>query len=279
MLSLIVIFLFPYSLINRYKFHAQFPNLKNLSSHQESDVLKKRLDIRHRLTSIRDIQAVYMPCVPQLLASDHCERPSSSQLPSQSRQSTTHQQNQYQHADILDCPEDQPLFLPSHISADSLASCSPDLADIEEHLRDGQLRDALDKLRVYLHIKSRLVSFKNRNVCHQKECTRSQRKLQTNEAKISTYAYKYRTAWRAKESLVGDGGWKNQWPQLLPGDIRTLHNVEEEGAAKDSTRAGSWKRQISWIWMGADKTGAKGENGTLPGMLDGSSHHFSIVKR
>ncbi|EKM51330.1 uncharacterized protein PHACADRAFT_61413, partial [Phanerochaete carnosa HHB-10118-sp] len=61
-------------------------------------------------------------------------------------------------------PEDQRLFLPYKLDETDLALCSQGLAEIKECLRDAQLHDSLDKLRAQLHVKTRLVAFKNRNV-------------------------------------------------------------------------------------------------------------------
>lgn len=66
-----------------------------------------------------------------------------------------------------DLPEIQPLVLPSELEGHELDNCASGLADMEARLRDAQLCDALDKLRVHLHIRSRLVQFKNRHVRHQ----------------------------------------------------------------------------------------------------------------
>ncbi|KAI0069408.1 hypothetical protein K474DRAFT_1680961 [Panus rudis PR-1116 ss-1] len=58
--------------------------------------------------------------------------------------------------------------------------------------------DSLNNLHIQLHVKSRLRTFKNRNVHHQKGNTHAQHKIQANEIKIVSLAEKYRTAQHAK---------------------------------------------------------------------------------
>ena len=63
-----------------------------------------------------------------------------------------------------DLVEEQPLLFPHQITVEELEQCAPSLADIEERLPKAQLHDFLDRLRVQLHIKVQLVTFKNCNV-------------------------------------------------------------------------------------------------------------------
>ena len=148
------------------------------------------------LANIREIQALYMPCVPRYVG--------------RWLQSNT------QSADF---PEEYPLVLPHSLSSDDLPLCAPDIASLEERLRDGCLHDSLDKLRVHLHIRSRLAVDKTRNVRHQGANTRARNKINVNEGKITALAEKYRAARTAKLALAGHGDWEKTWRVLERADV------------------------------------------------------------
>lgn len=80
--------------------------------------------------------------------------------------------------------EDKKLFLPHALTPDQRAGCAVGLASLEERMRDAQLHECLDRLRVHLHIKARLVTFKNRNVRAQGPNTRARGQINTNEQKV-----------------------------------------------------------------------------------------------
>ena len=108
--------------------------------------------------------------------------------------------------------------------------CSAGLADVEKRLREGQLCSALDKLRLHLHIKSRLVRFKAQNVRHQAAITRAHEKIETNERKIIAAMQKYQAAWAVMNSYSAVGGWR----ELRREDVRCLQvengtDIQSEG--------------------------------------------------
>ncbi|KAI0070520.1 hypothetical protein K474DRAFT_1556942, partial [Panus rudis PR-1116 ss-1] len=144
--------------------------------------------------------------------------------------------------------------------------CTGDLDKMEERLRDGQMRDSLDKLRIQLHVKARLVGDRNRNVRHQAQATRSQKQFAANETKIIQHAEKYRAARRAKLALSGPGEWENDWQVLKKDDVVCMkidhdEEIDLETAVSDGVRraiqVSEGRRQVSWIWMGADTANEK----------------------
>lgn len=151
----------------------------------------------------------------------------------------------------LDIPEIQPLFLPYQLGEYELDACVAGLAEIESRFRDGQLGDSLDKLRVHLHIRSRLVRFKDHQVRHQHPSTRARTKIDKNEVKVVALKEKYCAARAAKLEPVGAGPWENCWKVLADADISTLRGDDEIVGVGAS---GS-KRTLSWIWMGTDGEG------------------------
>ena len=100
-------------------------------------------------------------------------------------------------------PEEQPLKFPSDLTAEERAQCTPGLEKIEEKLSDGQMHDALEKLRIHLHIKTPLITFKDRNVRNQVANTRARGRIDANEVKIKASANRYRRGHAAKLALAG----------------------------------------------------------------------------
>ena len=148
----------------------------------------------------------------------------------------------------VEAVECETLFLPHELTAEQLASCVRGLVDTEIRLRIGQMRSALDSLRVYLHIKSRMIRFKARNVRAQVPNTRAREKIDANEARIVTAAEKYRGAWRAKKSVSGLGEWTKEWRELKQTDVRCLQGDDDGLPAQSEGR-----RIVSWIWLSADR--------------------------
>ncbi|KAF7795842.1 hypothetical protein EIP86_007009 [Pleurotus ostreatoroseus] len=199
---------------------------------QTAELIDKRATIRRRLLAVREIQAIYMSCVPQMLA--------------RYLQSTPH---------AAEYPEEQNLYLPSSLSPEELQGCKSGISALEERLRDAQLYDSLDRLRVHLHIRSRLAVNKARNVRHQGANTRARRKIDVNESKIGALADKYRAARRAKLSIAGPGDWEKQWRVLDRSDVRTLavqDNFANMTAEETVRQISEGRRTTSWIWMTAD---------------------------
>lgn len=231
-----------------------------------------------------------MPCVPRLLA-EHISR-QRAQLRARTQASATSGAagNNVAHEDFTDLPERQPLFPPSALQQDDLDGCVCDLANIEGRLRDGQLHDSLDKVRVHLHIKSRLLTFKARNIRHQGPNTRAMSQIDANEGKIIMHAEKYRAARTAKLALSGPGSWEREWRMLLTTDVRCMREVEPDITARGletleqevarvrgetrgrlteapRTLSGESRRKVSWIWNAADLVHGGEE---VEGMEDGA---------
>ena len=66
-------------------------------------------------------------------------------------------------------PECQLQYLPNELEDEHLEVSISDLATSEDRLREGQMRSALDSLRVHLYVRLRFVIFKVRHFHHQRE--------------------------------------------------------------------------------------------------------------
>ena len=118
-------------------------------------------------------------------------------------------------------PEDGVIWLPSHIVATERERvCSPGLAQIEERLRSGQCRDALENVRQVLRLKSRMVEFKNKHVRGQREGLRSRSIIDRVHERARASAEKYRAARKAIYDLQGPGEWEEALKVLEDGDVR-----------------------------------------------------------
>ena len=209
--------------------------------------MSKRAALRHHLNAARTVQTIYMPSIAQKVA-EH-RRQLAASIPSHpSSAAPVPRRLPAAAIDKLDLPEHQPLFLPNELEEHNLDACVAGLAEIESRLRDGQLTDSLDKLRVHLHIRSRLVQFKDRNICHQAPNTRTRTKIAQNEAKINANKEKYRAVRQAKLSLISPGLWEYCWKVLADKDVVTMRGDDEVVGVGTS----EGKRELSWIWKSAD---------------------------
>ena len=178
-------------------------------------------------------------------------------------------------------PEDGVVWLPSRIAAkDRARVCWPGLAQMEERLRSGQCRDALESVCQVLRLKSRMVEFKNKQVRGQREGLRSRAVIDRVHERARAAAEKYRAARKAIYDLEGPGDWEEVFKILEDGDIRGYQDpnrlrprkgrrgiwedgqepqaapsTEDDGditlynevrSKRDGT--GETRRTLSWIW-------------------------------
>ena len=244
-----------FSLIHtRRRFHLKYPVVTRETSTLILDLIDRRSTLRRRLQAIGDIQPVYMPCVPQLVAKHQQQH----MLTAETRDGYVPTRgSRFRPRPELEQPEKQPLFLPHQLSIEELEGCVAGLADIEARLREGQMRSALDALRVQLHIRSRLITFKARNSRHQRQNQKSNEKIEACQARIKSLAAKYRAARHAKLALSGSGEWEREWRPLLDRDIRGLSDPEPQVDERNELlsrrrRATEGRRVLSWIWLSVD---------------------------
>ncbi|GJF00231.1 CxC2 domain-containing protein [Phanerochaete sordida] len=237
------------------KFKTKYPPTAGGNPTNTAEVIAKRASLRHRIASIRSVQAIYMPCVPMKLARHRQSLLAAAPTPATAP--TASRPRRQASSDVVDLPEQQPLFLPSALDPEERAGCIAGIAEMEGELRDGQLADSLDKLRVHLHIRSRLVTYRNRHVRHQAPSTRARTRIDQNESKITALKAKYRAARAAKLALVGPGAWEQRYKLLQDSDVTAIRG--DDAVAGVGMSEG--KFVLSWIWMGADGGDANGIKG------------------
>ncbi|KAK7033875.1 CxC2 domain-containing protein [Favolaschia claudopus] len=231
---------------------------------QEIDLAAIRRKLTRSIQRLRKLQASYTPAA--LLALD-----------------------QRQNVPDDEQPENTPLFLPSALT-DAQRAVEPlaSLAIIESSLRDAQCSSALVGIRTQLHVKSRLLTYKEVHARHQGANTRSRALVTRNETKIRLHSEKYQMAWEAMRRLEGGDAAKVGWRVLRKEDIRCMEDAEElqrnaaveagrtarrnrredelraEGELPPMTaseRAGRLRgsenvREVSWIWTSASMAGS-----------------------
>ncbi|KAF8183500.1 hypothetical protein K438DRAFT_1907965 [Mycena galopus ATCC 62051] len=167
---------------------------------------------------------------------------------------------------MLDCqPMAVPLFLPSALTAAQRTSeLMRGLAAIEQSLREAQCSTSLERLRHHLHVKSRLLTYKELQAQHQGANTRARALVERNESKIRLQSEKYQMAWAAQLCLADGDAMKVKWQVLRKEDIRrsniinerthydaraSCHHSQKSNYARANGRENV--REVSWIWTGA----------------------------
>lgn len=255
--------------LSRRRFKLKFPvgvrsGMTSQTTRQSTDMVSKRTALRRKIIALRQVQAIYTPAVPARVAAHAQLSSPTSDTPSAPRPTSVAADD----TRVPDRPEDEPLFFPSQLPDDQLITATPGIKTIEERLRDAQLYDSLDRLRVQLHVKARLVTFKNRQVRHQGPNTRARKLIDTNEDKIKIISEKYRAARAAKYALTNGGAWEAVWCPLQPTDIRTMlaeddpvnvRNAGEQNGGAEPSVLSEGRRKPSWIWMAADRESIDGD--------------------
>ncbi|KAJ7842742.1 hypothetical protein B0H13DRAFT_1648725, partial [Mycena leptocephala] len=143
-------------------------------------------------------------------------------------------------------PENEPLFLPSVLSAAARETgCTKGLLEMELLMRDAQCRSALIQLRNQLHIKSRYLNYKKLHTRHQGANTRAPTIVHRNETKIRLHSEKYQAVWGAMVAAESGDKSKVGWRKLKKEDIRyggcgglgEKGEEEEEGDAEEEEKA------------------------------------------
>ena len=147
-----------YSLIYRRRIHCRAKDASsNLTFAKEGSLTEQRNMLRTRLRVWDQLLPIYMPGLLQY-KTDLAKGDSN----------TSTSPNQSPH------PEDSIIWLPSRIAVTERARvCRLGLPQMEERLRSGQCRDALENVRQVLRLKSHMVEFKNKQVRGQRGGLRS----------------------------------------------------------------------------------------------------------
>jgi hypothetical protein len=239
---------------------------------QKARLTERRNALRIKIRAWEIIQPIYMPGLLQYLAV----------VPQTS-------------TPLDERPESHIIYLPSTIAPEQRAQvCIGGLMDIEACLRVAQCHDALENLRATLHLKTRMVHFKNKNHHGQREGTRSRTLIDGVQRRVDSWAQKYRDARKAKLLLSSPGPWEEVLRPLEPGDVRSYVdpeiptrkpvNTSDPSGLDDSLMddtmdradrrrpTGETRRTFSWIWISIPAAIARGEEG-----MDDSESLFIVL--
>ncbi|KAJ3779710.1 hypothetical protein GGU10DRAFT_337786 [Lentinula aff. detonsa] len=151
------------------------------------------------------------------------------------------QHNRQTDEDEAEHVENIPIVLPLSLPAsERISGCRSGLASIEEQLRKAHLRASLNSLQNHLHIKFRLLTYRKTNIKAQGMITKSQALLKRNQRQIESDAKKYRAAWRALESIRGEG--KSGWKKLSHQDVRMMGNDDNSALGMERKWVGKQTR-------------------------------------
>ncbi|KAJ7048755.1 hypothetical protein C8F01DRAFT_1276102 [Mycena amicta] len=222
----------------------------NPTDKQAVDFLKRRTALLKRIRGFRKLQRTYMPNLRRFL---------------------TATQRAIWDAEAERNAEAIRLFMPSDLLdvTKRVKACAVGLPEVEESLRVGEARQALDDLRQGLRTRTMTNRFRLRNCTGQRMLTRGQGILRQVNIKIHKAKIRYRYVRNALKRLKGDGPWEKELAVLEDSDVRALNEraltaeeaeqrqavhdyeeIAEEGgvAAFGVVALGEGRRTLSWIW-------------------------------
>lgn len=237
--------------------------VKDASTTQELEFVKRRTALMKRINRFRKLQWTYMPDLVRFL--------------------TPAQRNLWE--DKTRNAESMKLFMPSELGAGSRAeACEKGLDGLEEEMREGEVQETLEELRMALRTRTMANRFKHQHLTGQRSLTRGQGVLRQITVRIHKAKLRYRYARNALLRLRGHGPWEKTYRALLDEDIRGVNertmNEEEKGerdrlrelgeiveggfAAVATVVAGEGRRVMSWIWYKTNLENSEQE------MIDGT---------
>jgi hypothetical protein len=236
---------------------------------QKADLVDQRTHLRRNIARFRTLQSTYTPIALHYISD---RQPLDSTVQTSFVEATQ-------------------LYLPSALAPQDRSSGSMrEVANMETALREGQCRTSLEQIRTQLHIKSRLLTYKGRNVCHQGPNTRARVLIDRNDSKIKLNVLKYGEARVALLKLEGVAEDVFVWRKLEDKDIHCmedaeqLENDERRVRAKENRKhvgqtmhegsaMSECHRTISWLFLDTETGG-----GSLKGVYKGQSHlEFGFV--
>ncbi|KAJ7059253.1 hypothetical protein C8F01DRAFT_989914 [Mycena amicta] len=193
----------------------------NPTDAQAVEFLKRRTALLKRIRGFRKLQRTYMPNLRRFL---------------------TATQRAIWDAEAERNAEAVRLFLPSDLldATKRAKACAVGLPEVEESLRIGEAREALDELRQGLRTRTMTNRFCLRNCTGQRMLTRGQGILRQVNIKIHKAKIRYRYVRNTLKRLKGDGPWEKE--------LAVLEDSDGGVAAFGVVAQGEGRRTLSWIW-------------------------------
>ncbi|KAJ7050144.1 hypothetical protein C8F01DRAFT_1001117 [Mycena amicta] len=212
----------------------------NPTDAQSVDFLKRRTALLKRIRGFRKLQRTYMPNLRRFL---------------------TATQRAVWDAEAERNAEAVRLFMPSDLldATKRVKACAVGLPEVEESLRVGEAREALEALRQGLRTRTMTNRFRLRNCTGQRMLTRGQGILRQINIKIHKAKIRYRYARNALKRLKGDGPWERE--------LAVLEDSDGGVAAFGVVALGEGRRTLSWIWYSA-----RPDEPTEAELVEGGTH-------
>ncbi|KAE9391196.1 hypothetical protein BT96DRAFT_800912, partial [Gymnopus androsaceus JB14] len=119
-------------------------------------------------------------------------------------------------------PENERLWLPSSILADMRkVVCCDNVDVIEERLRRARAYDVLDSVHHTLHVKTKMVQFKNKNIRGQQLSGKLREVIDKVHDCVKSFVEKYRRSQAGLLLLVGPGKWEEELQVMENEDVRS----------------------------------------------------------
>ncbi|KAJ7023339.1 hypothetical protein C8F04DRAFT_1193591 [Mycena alexandri] len=159
-------------------------------------------------------------------------------------------------------PEDIKLWMPSELTGSEREDeCAEGLGDREAKLRLAQCTNVLDTLRLRLHSKQHLISFRNSHVVGQKHATRWSTLIGMLEGAV-LYCEEHGLRALTDADVRLDEEWES--------DGKAWHRLAKIGGSKhrhtNEPTVSSKKKMFSWIWTSGD-----GPESDAEGLHEGQS--------
>ena len=186
---------------------------------RKTELLEKRIALRHRIDAWISIQDLYMPEARHLRTSNAPSTPVNA--------------------------EDEPLYLPSQIPLELRSSATMvSLLRKEHRLRIGQADDALHEVRRLLRISSTVLEFKRgQHLASQRITTKTRQLVLNFRAKTDAVADRYKAAFDGLTALDPGGDWTASFKPLNTAVDLHLPRREESDTEPEN------RRELSWIWL------------------------------
>ncbi|KAK0484271.1 hypothetical protein EDD18DRAFT_1311853 [Armillaria luteobubalina] len=192
----------------------------NPTAHQDAHIAEQRSLLQAKIKKFEELCATYMPGLLQFVSKTQ----------------------EVDHSSLGTVAEEVQLWLPSSIPADRRGQVCGSLSDMEERLHTAQCHDALNSVHHILHLKMRMVKYKNKKVRGQWDGTRSRVGINAIHERALAAALKYRMAREAKLQLSGPGDWERTLCRLEDNDIRSYQDPDRlrKRSGRQGTNEDSW---------------------------------------
>ncbi|KAK0475296.1 hypothetical protein EDD18DRAFT_1367223 [Armillaria luteobubalina] len=192
----------------------------NPMAHQDAHIAEQQSLLQAKIKKFEELCATYMPGLLQFVSKTQ----------------------EADHSSLGTVAEEVQLWLPSSIPVDHRGQVCGLLSDMEECLCTAQCHDALNSVCHILHLKMRMVKYKNKNMQGQQDGTRSQVGINAIHEWALVAALKYCMAREVKLQLSDSGDWERTLCRLEDNNIHSYQDPDclRKQSGHQGTNEDSW---------------------------------------